>query len=363
MENTHYLIFSLNNSLYALEAFCVQEILFLPEVTPIPEVPLDIVGIINLRGKILPIIDLNIRLGYQLEEYSINDSIIVIDYQEFKIGIIANQVHEIQNILPENITTDLSRDRLKKNTPKKINLSKVLAGFAKIDANLIMVINLDNLITYVEKCFAEKNIDTITNNQNIETPDDKPTQSSIINEHHRVFCPHATPEEKIIFQERAENLRRSIDSEDSKGLIPLAVIGLNSEYFGLDLQLIREFTDIRQTTPIPCCPPHIIGNMNLRGEILTLIDIRGFLNLSLSGNNTSKTMVIHINDLVVGIIVDEVYDVTYIQPSEIMPIPIALHSGNEEYLRGTINYAEKMMSILDLAKLLSQEELIVSEDV
>lgn len=362
METTHYLIFSLNNSLYALEAFCVQEIFFLPEVTPIPEVPLDIVGIVNLRGKILPIIDLNLRLGYQLKEYSVNDSIIVIDVQDLKIGIIANQVHEIQNILPENITTDLSRDRLKKNNPKPANLSKVLAGFAKIDANLVMVINLDNLINYVEKCFAEKNTDKINNNQEIETIANNEPES-IISEHHRVFCPNATPEEKAIFQERAENLRRSIDSEDFKGLIPLAVIGLNGEYFGLDLQLVREFTEIRQITPIPCCPPHIIGNMNLRGEILTLIDIRGLLNLSLSGNNTSKTMVIHINNLVVGIIVDEVYDVSYIQPSEIMPIPIALHSGNEEYLRGTINYGEKMMSILDLAKLLTQEALIVNEDV
>ena len=111
---------------------------------------------------------------------------------------------------------------------------------------------------------------------------------------------HASPEERATFRERAENLRRTAESEDFAGLIPLAVIGLNGEYLGLDLDTVREFTDdISKITPIPCCPPHIVGNINLCGEIVTLVDVREVLNLPIAGTNqASKVMVVRMKDLV-----------------------------------------------------------------
>ena len=148
------------------------------------------------------------------------------------------------------------------------------------------------------------------------------------------------------------------------GLTPLAVIGLNGEYFGFELELVREFTDLRKITPIPCTPAHIIGNMNLRGEIITIIDIRNLLNLSANASSTnSKAMVIHVDDLIAGVTVDEVFDVMYLQPSEMRPIPAAVHSSNDEYLRGTAPYREKMMSILDMSKIITKGELIVNEEI
>jgi purine-binding chemotaxis protein CheW len=178
-----------------------------------------------------------------------------------------------------------------------------------------------------------------------------------------VFCPNATLEERTVFRKRADNLRLPPESQDLKTFITLAVIVLNGNLFGIDLEMVREFTDIRQVTPIPCVKAHIIGNMNLRGEILTLIDIRGLLNLPLMAMaNASKAMVVEVEGIVAGLMVEEVCDVMFsLNPREIIPIPTATHSMNDKYLQGAAPYHEKIISILDLPKMFLNGGLIVDE--
>ncbi|MBE9226249.1 purine-binding chemotaxis protein CheW [Phormidium sp. LEGE 05292] len=351
MTNKPYLIFRINSSLYGVEAFCVQEIFSLPNLTPIAESSADLVGVVNLRGDILPVIDLNIRFGYEQLDYSLTDTIIVLEWQEFRLGIIVNQVLEVHNISLQEVTTELFYKQ-------ELNgrATHFLAGIGKVEADIIMLLNHESLLCYSQSLAPLGAIKTIENGEY----SDKLLKKQL------EFCPQATLEEKAILRERAENLRQATQKEDFAGLIPLAVVGLNGEYFGLDLAIVREFTDIRQVTPVPCCPPHIVGNMNLRGEILTLVDIRTVLNmpiLEIENITNIKVMIIKIDDLIAGVTVDEVFDVMYLQPSQILPVPTAVHSANSEYLRGTANYREKMMSILDLAKVFQQGDLIVNEEV
>lgn len=351
MTNKPYLIFSINSSLFGVEAFCVQEIFSLPNLTPIAEASADIVGVVNLRGDILPVVDLNIRFGYKQLDYSLTDSIIVLEWQEFRLGIVVNEVLEVHNISLQEMTNEVFyRQNLNGSA------SHFIAGIGKVDADIIMLLNHERLLSY------SQNIESLLTKETLENGEftDKSFKKNLL------FFPEATPEEKAILRERADNLRQPTQRQDFAGLIPLAVVGLNGEYFGLDLPIVREFTDIRQVTPVPCCPPHIIGNMNLRGEILTLVDIRSVLNMPISGmgNNTNlKVMIVKTDDLIAGVTVDEVFDVMYLQPSQILPVPTAVHSANSDYLRGTANYREKMMSILDLAKVFQQGDLIVNEEV
>ncbi|MFB2922966.1 chemotaxis protein CheW [Aerosakkonema funiforme] len=348
-----YLIFSLNGALYGVEAECVQEIFSLPELKPIAEAPPDIVGVVNLRGDILLIVDLNLRFGYKQLEYNLSDSAIVLEWQKLRIGIIVNQVHEVCNILPEDISKELfySREVAGKS-------HSFISGIAKVAADIVMLLNTKNLLHYSE-LFAASAV-----HKTVELDGDEDRVATNYRHQPYIFCPHATPEEKAIFRERSENLMRPTEKQDFAGLIALAVVGLNGEYFGLDLKLVREFTESRKVTPVPCCPPHIIGNMNLRGEIVTLVDIRGVLNMPmLNIEIVTKVMVICVDDFVAGVIVDEVFDVAYLHPSQLSSVPTAIHSINNEYLQGTAPYREKMMSILDLQKIFTKGELIVNEEV
>ncbi|MBD1901733.1 chemotaxis protein CheW [Trichocoleus sp. DQ-A3] len=352
MEYKQYIIFSLNASLYGVEAFSVQEIFFLPELTPIVEAPPEMVGVLNLRGEILPVMDLHFRLGYGFPEYRLMDSVIVLVCQGFRFGIIVNEVHDVQKIYTNAIAADFSYKREIANQPNFVT------GIAKLEADIVMLLNPEKLLQFSEK------IETLITGKKSLNPEIKADIAFVSHQESRLFFSNKTSEEKAIFQERAENLRRQAENQDFTGSRPMAVINLNNEYFGVDLGNVREFTDIRKVTPIPCCPPYIVGNMNLRGEILTLIDIRGVLNLPLGNlENTAKAMVACIDDLVAGLIVDEVLDVMYLHLSEMMPVPAAARSVKEEYLRGTVAYGEKMIAILELPKILMQAGLMVDEEV
>ncbi len=348
MENTPYLIFSLHDSHYGIDALLSQEIFYLPELTPIAEAPTDIVGVLNLRGKIVPVMHLGLRLGHQLQQCCLTDSVIVLNYEQLQIGIIVSNVHEVKDINAALIENDIDYGRF-----KDIN-SRFVAGIAKVDTDTVILLNHQNLLRdpeAVEALLEEKY------EQDLEI-------SAIANNFYTIFCPNANPKEKVIFKQRADNLRQLADDENSRDLIPLAVIGLNNEYFGLDLELVQEFTNIHNVTPIPCCPSHIVGNMNLRGEILTLVDICSVLNMPLTNKtNGAKAVVISMDAFVAGFPVDEVFDVMYLQPSAVNSLPLAVDSDSKQYLRGTVAYAGNMLTILDLPKLMTSKLLVVNEEI
>ena len=86
MSSQSFLIFSLGEEHFAIDASIVREIIWLPEVTPIEEAPDYIVGVINLRGKIAPVADLNLRFGHPRKRYHITDNVIVIEKDGFMAG-------------------------------------------------------------------------------------------------------------------------------------------------------------------------------------------------------------------------------------------------------------------------------------
>jgi len=128
----------------------------------------------------------------------------------------------------------------------------------------------------------------------------------------------------------------------------------------LDLSIVREFTKIEKITPIPCCPGHILGNMNLRGEILTLIDISQPLNLTTkSTKNAKNAVVIEVNEVVAGIAVEEVFDVVDLRPEKLKQIPAAMDSNIALYLKGLAEYLGKTLNLVDLPKLIAQGAITV----
>jgi purine-binding chemotaxis protein CheW len=345
MENNPYLIFSLHDLHYGIDALLVQEIFHLPEIIPIAEAPTDIVGVLNLRGKIVPVMHLGLRLGHRAQQCYLSDSVIVLDYAGLQIGIIVSNVYEVKTISTTVIENNIDYGRVK-DIP-----SRFVAGVAKVDTDTIVLLDRENLLRDPDA------LEVLLGGENLEN-------SEVSGNFYTMCCPNATLKEKAIFRERADNLRLSTNENNSRDLIPLAVIGLNNEYFGLDLEIVQEFTNIHNFTPIPCCPSYVVGNMNLRGEILTLIDIRSALNMPLATTiNGAKAIVVNVEDLVAGFPVDEVLDVMYLHPSAVVSLPVAVNSHHEEYLQGTVAYGGNMLTILDLPKLLTNKSLVVNEEI
>jgi len=98
-----FLTFSVGKEAYGIEIKFVTEIIGIQDITEVPELPDYVKGIINLRGKIIPVIDVRIRFKKDLKEYNDRTCIVVIDIKEISIGLIVDNVAEVINIDDENI--------------------------------------------------------------------------------------------------------------------------------------------------------------------------------------------------------------------------------------------------------------------
>lgn len=337
MNHESYLLFTLDGLHYGLAAEVVQEIFFLPALTSVPESGPEVAGVLNLRGQLLAVLNLRVCLGKPRRPNALHQAVILVKYDDHRLGLIVDDIQNVEEIETSNISSGLDTPYIGKAE------RSMTTGLAKFSNHIIILLNPETLMQGYSAIYTETSTTEIDSTEN-------------------TFMAQFNPQEQMVLQDRAEGLAQVTEADNLAGLSALAVVSLEGEQFALGLESVHEFTEVPQVTPIPCCPSHIVGNMNLRGEILTLVDIRRFLNLAPSvERKPDKAVVMRLGSLVAGVVVDEVYDVVYVQPSEIASIPAAIHSSDNEYLKGIARYQDSMMSLLDLPKLLTQGELVVNQ--
>jgi len=102
-QRDRYLIFSLGQEAYGLEIRYVKEIVGIQLITALPEAPAYVKGVINLRGKVIPVIDMRMKFGKEPSLYTDRTCIIVVEVYESSIGLIADSVTEVLSISDGNI--------------------------------------------------------------------------------------------------------------------------------------------------------------------------------------------------------------------------------------------------------------------
>lgn len=100
-----YLAFKVGNGEYGIEIKYVMEIIGVQDITPVPHTHSYVKGIINLRGTIVPVIDVGLRFGYEEKEYTDRTCTIVLSMDNMNIGLIVDEVQEVLMVGDENIQT------------------------------------------------------------------------------------------------------------------------------------------------------------------------------------------------------------------------------------------------------------------
>mgnify|MGYP000859471333 CR=1 FL=1 len=340
-----YFIFRLKNSLFAIEARLVLEVCSLVEITRIQEAPKYILGIMYIHGSILPVMDLNIRFGYVPEKYHLENAIAILDIQGQKLGIIIEEGMDISTIPSENI--DLPDIAIK----EKNNIPRIVRGIAQVGSDAIMILNHD-LLLYEEISIPES--EGIADFLKSEEKEDAfwVVQSSFYD---------ISQEQKEIFRKRSIEQRKKIEEEKISLSDQFAIVLLNDEYFGIPLQNIEEFSFLFFFTPLPNCPEYIMGSMNLRGNILTILDIRFILQMHTKAlPDTSRIVVISVDNITAGIAVEDIYDIVTISPSNIACIP-SCTPFSEKYIKGTALHEGKTVTLLEISEILKKISLLVKE--
>lgn len=140
MDEKEYLTFNLLNEEYAVDILCVQEIRVFSKVTELPNKPEYIKGVINLRGVIVPIIDLRVRFGIKPLKYSKKTVTIILRNSDrtMNIGVIVDAVSDVYKLSDSKINPAPSFGH-------GID-SSFLKGLANIDEKLIILLNMDVLL-------------------------------------------------------------------------------------------------------------------------------------------------------------------------------------------------------------------------
>jgi purine-binding chemotaxis protein CheW len=102
-QKGRFLTFSIEKESYGIEIKYVTEIIGIQEITEIPELPKFVKGIINLRGKIIPIMDVRIRFNKEPKDYNDRTCVIVVDIKDLSIGIVVDSVSEVISIPEQDI--------------------------------------------------------------------------------------------------------------------------------------------------------------------------------------------------------------------------------------------------------------------
>lgn len=134
---------------------------------------------------------------------------------------------------------------------------------------------------------------------------------------------------------------------------------LGDEIYGINVMQIREVLRHSEITPVPGAPDYVLGIINLRGNVVTVIDTRKRFGLA-PGNidEQARIVIVEVDTQVVGMLVDSVADVTYLKQSEIETTP---NIGNEEtskFIQGVCNKEEELLILIELERMIDTSPVV-----
>ncbi|HPX61902.1 MAG TPA: chemotaxis protein CheW [Deltaproteobacteria bacterium] len=145
-ETVQYLTFKLDEEIFALDVSKVREILEYTTVTKVPQTPEFMRGVINLRGSVVPVIDLRLKFGLPASERTLNTCIIVVEVQMddevLVLGALADSVQEVIELEPEGIEAP-------PHVGTRMN-TDFIKGMGKADGHFIMILDIDKVFSSAE---------------------------------------------------------------------------------------------------------------------------------------------------------------------------------------------------------------------
>jgi len=231
---------------YAINIEQVHEVIRMREITAIPEAARFVEGIINLRGRIITVINLQKKHGLKKLKLDKKNRIIIAKLNSRRlIGVIVDEVSDVISLKAGDITPP--DEVLKK--------AAYLIGMAKIGRDLILISDLKRLLIDEEKTAPELSMEEMKLAEKEKT---------------------AQNENVIMTQEYESEV---IDREKNKKKVKVLSFSLGEENYCIDIKSAKETVKLSPITRVPNAPNFIVGVINLRGEIISLVDILIFLDL------------------------------------------------------------------------------------
>lgn len=145
--------------------------------------------------------------------------------------------------------------------------------------------------------------------------------------------------------------------EDSNQVDRFLEFSLGIEDYAIPLLMVKEVISIPETTPIPKAPKHFIGLMNLRGQVISIVDLRNKLTIKPKEETSdSAVIIVDFQGINIGVIVDSINRVLAFSTNEIQEMPELNSQVKSDYIRGVYKKEDGLTVLLDLAKCLDVKD-------
>jgi purine-binding chemotaxis protein CheW len=292
----------------------VQEIIRVPEINSVPQAPHYVEGIVSLRNRLLPIVNLRKRFGLEPGEIDREDNrIIVVNLSGSVTGVLVDAVSEVLSVPTDAIEAP----------PRIIGASQAeqLRGVAKLDAGkrLIMLLDAAKVLSVAEA----QELAGLTHGRK-----GKGREISL-----------TAVEGQALDEEQFVSFR------------------VESEEFAVDIQQVQEIIQMTAITRVPQAPHYVEGVINLRGNVLPVIDIRKRFGMAeAEATDSTSIVVVDVGGAKTGVIVDAVQEVLRLNRGAIEPPPAVVGGVDRSYVSGVgkRDGAKGMLIVLDIGRVLDE---------
>ena len=321
-KNTH-LYFQVGDNKYAVNSANVLEIMKLPALDYPQKLPNNIVGLLKYNNFVINVIDIRFYLDIEVRPYTVHNELLIVKTDELIYGIITDKVIGI-----------LPFDSVFVDAIPYADSNTVIDSLYKINNETIFIINIYSVENILKKH----------------------------QEWAKVEIPKLFPQDEtskaIMTKRTLEVVNKStmkLASSELHVKNKYISFNLNSNTYCIALDYVKEVLKDTSITNVPGTPDFIEGIMNLRGDYITVINLKNFLDLESSVVSDKKpVIIIKCNELKLALLIDKINELFEFQQDDINEI-------NDGYFSNEFIYNDMLYTILNVEKIASDKRIIITD--
>lgn len=316
-EDVRYVSFSVREELYGIPIDAVRQIIRVPRITRVPKSSPFMLGITNMRGTVLPLIDLSLKLGNETPcELGEDARVIVLEQDGIVTGLVVERVSEVKSV--SGSRTDVLPEMLDAEVKRKF-ISGVIHTEVQKESRMILLLDLTTLLEVTEEM---RSLASLSNNSR--------------SQHDAEHASNAVP------------VRRFIS------------FFIGAQEYAIGINRIREIIRLPEVVTIPGLPAYVRGIFSLREEVIPLISLRSKFRKGADDLNDDVRIVnVEIDGTKIGLLVDRVFEVLSVEETFIEQPPV-LFTGEKQGEIASIarvDGGDRLVMVLEPANLLSAQEV------
>ena len=348
-QRARYILgFRLGDRVFGADISQVDTVARMIFISPVPMAPQFVDGIINVRGKVVPVISLTKLFGLQHTRPLLSRRMLIGRLGEEQIALVVDSVSSI---------TDMSGEDISPPSPS-MPMASVCSGVAKLrqpEGELMMILDFAKLLSLEQKALLEGGI---------ELEEGSGERGEARTEEHIIPQPAEEDISTDILRRRAELLSLPVVSTQRR-MRRLLTFAMAMEVYGLDITTVCRILRACEITQLPCAPKYVHGVINFEGEITPVVDLKGMLGVAEAATQPrdGRLIVMEQEGTLTAFAVDEVFDVLEIDLEKVEPPLSTIEKLRADFIDGEVQVGERLVIILNWRNIMLSWEMGKTADV